>query len=100
MNSRRTRTSLICAFIFVIAITLLGVTFDDSVVGYAGYALSPGIWIVYAIFEPNNQDLMPIMMMLLVNILIYWILFRLLLGLSRRSRRRHGDNRASITTGR
>jgi hypothetical protein len=89
MNFRRTRASLICAFLFVVAITLLGTFFADSVIGYAGYALSPGIWIVYGIFEPNDQDVMPLLLMELVNILIYWLPFALLLGLSRQSGRRN-----------
>jgi hypothetical protein len=87
MNFKLMRVSLICSFVLLMAVGLLSVVFADTFLAYLGYLLHPGIWVVYHGFEVNNHDLLPLVAALLLDILVYWIMFALLLSLSSRIRR-------------
>jgi hypothetical protein len=87
MRTKRMRTALIYAFALVIGATLIGFAFSDTLVGYVGFLLSPGIWIVYLNLDVNNHDLLPFVSAQLINIFVYWMAFALLLGLFRKGRR-------------
>jgi hypothetical protein len=87
MGFKLMRVSLICSIAFLIAAGLLAEILADTPVGYLGYLLTPGIWIVYDGFDVNNHDLLPLVAALLLDILVYWIAFALLLGLSWKTRR-------------
>jgi hypothetical protein len=84
---RIARTSLVCSFLFVLAVNLLPEIFLHPFVAYAGFLLIPGIWIAYDILEGSVHDLSPFIIMQLVNILFYWIIFALLLALRRKGTR-------------
>ena len=85
MHLKLMQASLIYSFALVMAATLIGITFEDTFVGYLGFLLAPGIWTVYLMFDVNNHALLPFISAQLINILVYWILFALLLGLSSRA---------------
>jgi len=80
------RISLLYALILVAAITLLPAPLASTFVGYLGFLLTPGIWVVYDHFDVNNHDILPLLAAELVNILLYWIIFALFLGLRRKIR--------------
>src|ERR1700712_3707984 len=82
MPFRLTCVSLVYAFMLVFGATLLGMAFDDTLVGYVGFLLTPGIWAVYDMFDVDNHDVLPLFAAQLINLLVYWALLALLLGLS------------------
>ena len=87
MHLKLIRASLICAFLLLAAAGLLAMAFADTFLVYLGYVLTPGIWVVYYHFDANNHDLLPLVAALLLDVLLYWIFFALLLGLSWKPRR-------------
>ena len=87
MHFKLIQTSLICSFLLIFAVHLPGMLFPDNLLGSPGYLLTPGVWLVYGLFEVNNHDLLPLIMAELANLLIYWIVFIPLLALWRTLRR-------------
>jgi len=87
MHLKLIRASLICAFLLLAAAGLLAMAFADTFLVYLGYVLTPGIWVVYDRFDVNAHGPLPLVAALLLDILVYWIIFALLLGLSWKPRR-------------
>jgi hypothetical protein len=81
--------SLLFAFLFVFAVFVLGGFFDHTDVDtYLGYLLGPGAWFAYGVLDGNVHELSPFIITVMINILFYWVVFGLLLGLLRRRKAR------------
>jgi hypothetical protein len=96
MRSKLMLKSLIYSFLLVSLTTMIGLAFADDVLGDLGFLLAPGIWTVYDLFDVSSLDALPFLAAQLINILVYWLLFVLLLGLLRKSRRERAKPGAPI----
>lgn len=91
MPSRLLQTALFCAVVFVFAANVLGMALAETPLAMLallpGLLMTPGIGLVYGLFDVNNHDLLPLVMAELANVLVYWIIFIPLLALFRRKAR-------------
>ena len=86
-NVPLTQRALLCAFLLLLGIQVLGSVVANTPLAYVGYLLTPGIWFAYELVEVDDHDLLPFVMAELANLLLYWILFIPLVALWRMFRR-------------
>lgn len=83
MRKKLIRTSLLYSFLLVFALNALGTIFEGTILNFLALPsmlMAPGIWIVYGLFDVNNHDLLPFVLAELIDLLIYWLVFMMLLG--------------------
>ena len=81
MTLRLIQFSVLSSFASLIAIAVVAEVFAGTPIGSVGLLLGPGIWLVYAKSGASNHDLLPLLAALLVDLLIYSLIFAVVLAL-------------------